>query len=152
MEKNVKACQACPESYFFMPLKNQSMVFVLKATSGSASRWQLFFSSFLIFPLRFSLSTETYGLLSWGLTFICKNIFCRHSVTCMGETLSPSCSHCKWQTKETGIEAVSWMISSYLHNKYYRDIEDSFKYLVFSVIIRSGIFVLQRLLHTIFHH
>lgn len=75
--KIFEACQASTESYFFVPLRNWSMFFVLKAMSGSASGWQIFLGSFLIFPLKLSLTTETYGLLSWGLTFTCKNIFYR---------------------------------------------------------------------------
>lgn len=40
--KIFEVCQASTESYFFMPLRNWSMVFVLKAMSGKASSWQLF--------------------------------------------------------------------------------------------------------------
>jgi len=40
--KIFEACQASTESCFFMPLRNWSMLFVLKAMSGSASGWQIF--------------------------------------------------------------------------------------------------------------
>lgn len=115
-KKKNEACQDSTKRYFFRPLRNWSCFSFLKQRVkvhqvGSIFRLVLNFSFEILFVHR-NLWTPF-----WALTSICKNIIYRHSATWMRETFLSFCSHCNWQTKETGIETMNWMTRSCLHNK-----------------------------------
>lgn len=80
------------------------MFFSLKTTTGSASSLQLLG---IILNLSFEILFVHRNLCTplLGLAFTCKNIFYGCSAAWI-----LSYAYCKGQTKETGIEAMSWMI------------------------------------------